>query len=575
MRDASSAPQLRLPIQVVVPLYGVRAQVAHDHVRVAIADDGGRGAPWQAVFIPVQPDGDRLVLVDHNGTLIRDPKLSDFDRLIEDKWPWHADGWYQFNVTRERWPQSPYGVLVLLFYFQAKGIGIGGGGDAQAANYPLGPLNPKDDPNWQHAFERVAEHLRDDPLRDLLPGVLRVSVPARPLAGLVRGPAPAPQTTESITFALASCQYPGDLLDRSPRFSQTSGDGPADASLMRLAARLDTPDDALRPRFLLLAGDQIYADATAGMFDPTVRDDIYRNSYQGFFGSRGALSVFNRLPVFMMLDDHEIADNWEPGPSPENDNQALLCDGRAAYVKHQRDAGPPLTDANDPAVLWACIEPEGLPIFMADTRTRREARSAPGFQTASIVDEPQFKRLTDWLLARKYAARPSFVVSPSMLLPRPLGLAARPASALHCDAWAGYPRSLHRLLAFLCDHEIGNAVFLSGDEHLSCVAQVSVARKAGGSKIELRSIHSSALYAPYPFANAVPEDFARLEEFEFKHPMDASLSYVCTVNTEYPQIGDGFALVSVATLASGAWRVEVLFDRAQFSAAQYSFSFSA
>ena len=127
----------------------------------------------------------------------------------------------------------------------------------------------------------------------------------------------------------------------------------------------------------------------------------------------------------------------------------------------------------------------------------------------------------------------------------------------------------------MCDHEIGNAVFLSGDEHLSCVAQVSVARKEGGPKIALRSIHSSALYAPYPFANAVPEDFARLEEFEFRHPMDATLSYLCTVNTEYPQIGDGFALVSVETPASGAWRVEVLFDRARFSAAQKSFSFSA
>ena len=575
MADASPAPQLRLPIQVVVPLYGVRAQAAHDHVRVAVADDGGRGAPWQAVFIPVQPDGDRLVLVDHDGTLIRDPKLSDFDRLIEDKWPWHADGWYQFNVTRERWPQSPYGVLVLLFYFQAEGIGIGIGigGDAQAADFPLGPLSPKGDRNWRDAFERVAEHLRDDPLRDLLPGVLRVTVPALAALALVRGAVPAPQTPESITFALASCQYPGDLLDRSPRFSQTSGDGPADASLMRLAARLDTSDDALRPRFLLLAGDQIYADATAGMFDPTVRDDIYRNSYQGFFGSRGALSVFNRLPVFMMLDDHEIADNWEAEPSPQNEE--LRVDGRAAYWKHQRDAGPPRSIPKDDSVLWACIEPEGLSIFMADTRTRREARSAPSFQTANIVDEPQFKRLTDWLLARKDAARPSFVVSPSMLLPRPLGLAAQPASALHCDAWAGYPRSLHRLLAFLCDHEIGNAVFLSGDEHLSCVAQVSVARKNGGPKIALRSIHSSALYAPYPFANAVPEDFARLEEFELKHPMDASLSYVCTVNTEYPPIGDGFALVSVDAPASGRWRVDVLFDRARPGAAQNSFSFSA
>ena len=566
------------PIKVVVPSYGVRAQVVGTQVRVAVGDDGGKGRPWQAVFIPVVLNGDRLVLVDKHGQQKPDPDMATFNALMKDKKIpiQQSEGWYQFDIECADWPQSTDGVLVLLYYFQTKGIGGNDFIDHSAAS-ELGSPGPYGAANWTRALEAVKKRLKNDAANTLMPGMLRLAVPkpaSSPASQIHQTKATAVASWKT-SFAVASCAYPGDLLDRSPRFSQTSGDGPADASLMRLAARLDTPDDALRPRFLLLAGDQIYADATAGMFDPTVRDDIYRNSYQGFFGSRGALSVFNRLPVFMMLDDHEIADNWEPEPEPENDNQALVCDGRAAYVKHQRDAGPPLTDANDPSVLWACIEPEGLPVFMADTRTRREARSAPSFQTANIVDEPQFKRLTDWLLARKYAARPSFVVSPSMLLPRPLGLAARPASALHCDAWAGYPRSLHRLLAFLCDHGIGNAVFLSGDEHLSCVAQVSVARKEGGPKIALRSIHSSALYAPYPFANAVPEDFARLEEFEFNHPMDATLNYVCTVNTEYPQIGDGFALVSVETPASGAWRVEVLFDRARFSAAQNSFSFSA
>ena len=564
------------PITVVVPSYGVRAQVVGTQVRVAVGDDGGKGRPWQAVFIPVVLNGGRLVLVDKQGQQKPDPDTATFNALMKGKKIpiQQSEGWYQFNIKCADWPQSTDGVLVLLYYFQTKGIGGNDFIDHSAAS-ELGSPGPYGAANWTRALEAVKKRLKNDAANTLMPGMLQLTVPkpASSPGSQVRQTKPASVATRKISFAVASCAYPGDLLDRSPRFSQTSGDGPADASLMRLAARLDTPDDALRPRFLLLAGDQIYADATAGMFDPTVRDDIYRNSYQGFFGSRGALSVFNRLPVFMMLDDHEIVDNWEPEPAPQNEE--LRVGGRAAYWKHQRDAGPPRSIPKDDSVLWACIEPEGLPIFMADTRTRREARSAPGFQTASIVDEPQFKRLTDWLLARKYADRPSFVLSPSMLLPRPLGLAARPASALHCDAWAGYPRSLHRLLAFLCDHEIGNAVFLSGDEHLSCVAQVSVARKTGGSKIALRSIHSSALYAPYPFANAVPEDFARLEEFEFNHPMDASLSYVCTVNTEYPPIGDGFALVSVATPASGAWQVDVLFDRAQFSAAQYSVSFSA
>ena len=464
------------PIKVMVPAYGVRAQCAHGMVYVAASDDPGTGSPWKAAFLPVLKVNDRLALFDHaKGAAIDTPVLADFDRLARKRPIASFEGWHHFQIAANKWPLSPHGVLVLLFYFQTEGIGRN---EPHPWDNPPSSDQEEQDPNWQQAFLQVAARLKSDPVRVLSSAVLSMALPCV-ASNQPRSPSPS---LGPITFALASCQYPGDLLDRSPRFSQTSGDGPADASLMRLAARLDTPDDALRPRFLLLAGDQIYADATAGMFDPTVRDDIYRNSYQGFFGSRGALSVFNRLPVFMMLDDHEIADNWEPEPQ----NQQLLVEGRAAYWKHQRDAGPLRSVPKDDSVLWVCIEPEGLPIFMADTRTRREARSAPSFQTANIVDEPQFKHLTDWLLARKDAARPSFVVSPSMLLPRPLGLAARPASAVHCDAWAGYPRSLHHLLAFLSDHEIGNAVFLSGDEHLSCVAQVSVARKTGGSKIELR-----------------------------------------------------------------------------------------
>lgn len=570
MPEEVPTPKPEFPIKVMVPSYGVLTQVVGTTVRVAVGDDGGTGWPWKAVFIPVVEDGDRLFLFDiAAGEKVDSPVLAHFDRLAEKRDIARADGWYAFDIPVPQWPRSPYGVLVLLFYFQAKGIGPNEPRPWDHA--PATEATPAD-PNWQEAFLHVAARLKGNPVRVLLPAVLRVALPSAP-PNQSRSPGPAPGIA---SFALASCAYPGDLLDRSPRFSQTSGDGPADASLMRLASRLESRNDPNCPRFLVLAGDQIYVDATAGMFDPTVVDDAYRNSYQGFFGSRGARAVFNQLPVFMMLDDHEIADNWAPESSPDNDkNQKLMRCGRDAYWKHQRDAGPPPTDPADRSVLWACIQPEGLPIFMADTRTQRQARSAQTFLTSNIVDEPQFEALTTWLLLHKADPHPSFVVSPSMLLPRPLGVKGEPSSALHCDAWAGYPCSLHRLLAFLCENDIGNAVFLSGDEHLSCCARATVARKGGGGPVvNLLSIHSSALYAPYPFANAVAEDFARCEEFDFVFPGPLAHEYECKVSTKFPVPGDGFAVVSVETLATPHWRLTVLFDRAQPNTAENTFIFN-
>ena len=73
------------PIKVVVPWYGVRAQVVGNQVRVAVGDDGGKGRPWQAVFIPVVLNGDRLVLVDKQGQHKPDPDMATFNASMKDK----------------------------------------------------------------------------------------------------------------------------------------------------------------------------------------------------------------------------------------------------------------------------------------------------------------------------------------------------------------------------------------------------------------------------------------------------------------------------------------------------------
>jgi hypothetical protein len=365
----------------------------------------------------------------------------------------------------------------------------------------------------------------------------------------VRGETPA-QAAE-ITFAVASCQYPAGLLDARV----------ADASYARLARRLDQPG---APQCLLLLGDQIYVDESAGLFDPRATADRFLARYEALYRSEAARDVFRRLAAYTMLDDHEIEDNWEPQRDCGRADP-ILDGGRRAYLEFQRRAGPP---ARSPAAdsthpLWYEFARHGFPFFMADTRTERERRTAANVARARIMSRTQFEALLDWL-ARCDPAIPKFIASPSNFLPRHLRVVRHPANALRSDAWDGYPYSFQRLLAYIAARQIRNVVFLSGDEHISCVAR-AVVRANGGPPVTLLSVHSSALHAPFPFANATEADFAAAEPFAFDLPNGKAEdfrwggSYTCEVTSEFAP-GDGFAVLRFFE-RNGKWAMECEFDR--------------
>ena len=341
---------------------------------------------------------------------------------------------------------------------------------------------------------------------------------------------------------------------------------PAYASYARLAQRLDDPAFQPKPAFLALLGDQIYADATAGLFDPSALDDRYVRPYEKLFCNASVKNVRRRLPTVSMLDDHEIADNWEP--RQDGQPSADLAAGLKAYLKFQRTAdlvpdgedGPVLPGAR----LGFAFAAEGVHFYMADTRTDRQARTPFNAATAEIMRPAWFTHLTDWLAQRHAAdpAAPKFIMTPSILAPGRIDAAtfAGDARCLRYDGWAGYPASLRRLLAFIADHAIGNVVLLSGDEHISCDAVLRIA-SPGMAQVEIRAIHSSALYAPFPFANSCKADMADTAyAFSFASPADVERVYACNVRTEYVP-GDGYALVSVQR-AAGGWDVHCAFDRA-------------
>lgn len=353
----------------------------------------------------------------------------------------------------------------------------------------------------------------------------------------------------TATFALASCQYPPGLLDREV----------AEASYRRLLSWLDGTRGP-KPSTLVLVGDQVYVDATAGLFDPTAQYDRYVRPYERLLRMEPLQQALGSVRVKMMLDDHEIVDNWEPVAGDRSTMEEMRA-GRSSYLAYQRIAGPPpkapCRDSKMP--LWHDFDVGGYPFFMADTRTERTQRKAETIESARIMSECQFEALLTWL-SEKQKSRgdlPKFVACPSTVLPRRLRATQdnHPANALRSDAWDGYPYSLHRLLSHIAEHPIRNVVFLSGDEHLSFVAR---ARITGAKNTAIvHQVHSSPLYGPFPFANSIEADLAGREAFCFTGP---ARRHMCTVATKFPEAGDGFAVLSLTEETRG-WRLSCTFDR--------------
>ena len=137
---------------------------------------------------------------------------------------------------------------------------------------------------------------------------------------------------------------------------------------------------------------------------------------------------------------------------------------------------------------------------------------------------------------------PKVVATPSLLLPRRAEVVADPTATPRSDAWDGYHDSLHRLLDFMLREQIQHTVFLSGDEHHALVCEVTLEpatpAPAGPSAVRLTSVHSSALYAPFPFANGHPSD---LSAETFVTPGGTRV----TMKTRFAPPGDGWTRISL------------------------------
>ena len=270
-------------------------------------------------------------------------------------------------------------------------------------------------------------------------------------------------------------------------------------------------------RFMLFIGDQIYADEIRynSLQRVAVGLDDYRQVYAHTWGLPALRRMLWNLPAFMILDDHEVDDDWrwlgrdrqvafipwwdrlarslrggrreERDLAPERVQNALQ-----AYWEHQgmhapgfelplelNEMGQYALAAADAGSLAYSFTFGAAAFFVMDTRTMRVRRHWPGAQQAStMLGEGQWRALEAWLMAVKDTFPLKFLVTSSALL---FDL----WFDIPGDRWSGFRSERRRLLSLLAEEQVDGVYVLAGDLH-----------SAHAVKVELEPAHGSGHTRP-------------------------------------------------------------------------------
>ena len=321
---------------------------------------------------------------------------------------------------------------------------------------------------------------------------------------------------DQLDFLLGSCRYPGLLWKIKE----------ADRIFAPMLAHLKDGPNGPPARFSLMVGDQIYADMlnrhiAVGRADTY---DEFQERYQTALGSPNMRALLRAAPSYMILDDHEIEDNWTH--DRESSRHALFQIAIGAYMSYQwshsaRSFG---------RLFYYHFECGGYPFFVLDTRTQRVTKDVrDSLEDNHMLGRPtidpghpgQLGQFLDWLGAQQDQRGdvPKFVVSSSVFAPNPMSeriaeggetayrlYKANPKHRDDSDSWPAYPKTRLAILERISQKRIQNVVFLTGDVHCSNIAKLTIPA-AGGGPLTAYDVTSSAFYWPFPFADGDPNGF--------------------------------------------------------------------
>lgn len=238
---------------------------------------------------------------------------------------------------------------------------------------------------------------------------------------------------------------------------------------------------------LIMAGDQIYGD-DLNFLAPDTRVDQFLERYRAAFTQPRLRELMSSVPTYMVLDDHEIEDNW-PAKATQKDRVMLYPAAIHSYQIYQCSHSPLFgLDAKNkvsgtPDHFWYSFRDGCCDWFVMDARTERVWDPNPAKR--SMISEEQMTALLDWL--DDGSGRVKMVVTSVPFFPD--------LKSDSDDKWTGFIAERTRILDFILAKHIRKVVFVSGDVHCSFSAELKVVEDPG---FKIISVVSSSFFWPYP-----------------------------------------------------------------------------
>jgi hypothetical protein len=287
----------------------------------------------------------------------------------------------------------------------------------------------------------------------------------------------------------------------------------------------------------LLLGDQIYADATAGLTDPLSPTERYVERHRLAFERarddepRRLGDLLAKLPAVMIPDDHEYVDGYAH-------SRPMLLARRRSFAKAQKAVGRVALDA------WRHFQgslPSGyrhisagpVRVLALDTRSRRSRHST------RILSPRQTAEISRWLRAPEAREHLNILATGCVIVPG-LSQRANPSEPGTPDTFQRSELERTWLMQELADAHLASRgslrfVLLSGDYHIAHLSALQLNGLQLGA-----AIVAPPLYAPLAYANAHVSDLQLYEELQVN-----AGTWRLVQQQEHSWSGSGFSRISV------------------------------
>jgi PhoD-like phosphatase len=187
-----------------------------------------------------------------------------------------------------------------------------------------------------------------------------------------------------LKFAFGSCQLPV-VVDALP-----GSDDPTPERALRSLERLQRLVDRKDYEFVLLTGDQIYGDGIERKWPDADPFTQYVRRYRQLWAHRPTREVLRSSPTYMILDDHDVADDFGIGNLP--DTKVLAAMRAYTLFQHSHNPGERDEQGNNVGPLHYQFRWGPASFFVMDGRTQRGQGSPP----TPVFGRQQLEDLRRW-----------------------------------------------------------------------------------------------------------------------------------------------------------------------------------